>query len=160
MPNPSLLGQRLTPFAPASAPENIDEMVLQFEGREDELIETMRTMHDRNVAQRARPNVQKTAKFEARAKASISSASELSGLVSEQSGADSDSSGKALGWNVTKCSDTISSKPPHYGSMEDSSGNIYRSPESSVRGGGGGERGRGGDRRRPRRRRQRRQRRK
>ena len=77
MPSPPLSGRRLTPFAPASAPENIDEILLQFEGREDELIETMRTMHDWNVAQRARPNVQKTAKFEARAKASISSASAL-----------------------------------------------------------------------------------
>ena len=90
------MGWRLTPFAPASAPENIDEMLLQFEGREDELIETLRTMHERNVAQRARAAVQKTAKLEARAKASILSASELSVVLSELSVADSYSSGTNL----------------------------------------------------------------
>ena len=70
------------------------------------------------------------------ANASIFKASQLSGAVSELSGADSDSSGEALGWSATKYSDTTSSKPSHYGPMEDSSGDIYRSPESSVRGGG------------------------
>ena len=79
MPSPPLSGRRLTPFAPASAPKNIDKMLLQFEGRENELIEILRTMHERNVAQRARAAVQKTTKLGARAKASISSVSELSG---------------------------------------------------------------------------------
>ena len=149
MPSPLLLGRRLTPFAPASAPEKIDKMLIQFEGREDKLVETLRTMHEWNVAQRARAAVQKTANLEARANASISSASELSGD-------DSDSSGEALGWSTTKCSDTTSSKPFHYGSGEDSCGDNYRSSELSVKGGGGGKRGGGGDWRR-RRRRQRRQ---
>ena len=93
------------------------------------------------MAQRARAAVQKTAKLEARAKASISSASELSSTVSELSGADSYSSGEALSRSATKCSDTTSNKPSHYGSMEDSNGDIYRLPKLSVRGGGGGERG-------------------
>ena len=53
MPSPPFLGRRLTPFVPASALENIDEMLFQFEGREDELIETLRTIHERNVAKRA-----------------------------------------------------------------------------------------------------------
>ena len=97
MPSQPLSGRRLTPFAPASSPENIGKILLQFEGREDELIETLRTMHERNVAQRARAAVHKTAKLEARAKASISLTSELSGAVSELSSADSDSSGEALG---------------------------------------------------------------
>ena len=105
-------------------------------------------MHHVGVESGARSAVQKTAKLEARAKASISSASELSGAVSELSGADSESSGEALGWSATKCSDTTSSKPSHYGSMEDSISDICRSPESSVRGGCGGERGGGGDQRR------------
>ena len=46
-------------------------MLVQFKGREDKLIETLRTMQERNVAQRARAAVQKTAKPEARANASI-----------------------------------------------------------------------------------------
>lgn len=66
--------------------DNIDEMMLQFEGREEELIETLRTMQERSVAQRARAAVQKTAKLEARAQAlsnrpstgSVSSSSEPS----------------------------------------------------------------------------------
>ena len=152
------MGRGLNPFASASAPENIKEMLLQFEGRGDKQIETLRTMQERNVAQRARAAIQKTAKIEVRAKTSISSACELSGTVSELSGEDSDSSGEALGWIPTKYSDMTFSKPSQYGSREDSSGDNYQSPESIVRGGGGGERGGGGDRRRrQRRRRQRRQ---
>ena len=65
--------------------DNIDEMMIQFEGREAELVETLRTMQERNVAQRARAAVQKTAKLEARANAamttspgSVSSSSEPS----------------------------------------------------------------------------------
>mmetsp|Transcript_25408 Transcript_25408/g.54653 ORF Transcript_25408/g.54653 Transcript_25408/m.54653 type:complete len:1087 (+) Transcript_25408:346-3606(+) len=54
--------------------DNIDEMMLQFAGREEELVETLRTMQERSVAQRARAAVQKTAKLEAKAKASISMA--------------------------------------------------------------------------------------
>ena len=119
-------------------------MLFQFEGREDEQIETLCTMQERNVAQRARSAVQKTTKLEARANASISSASELSGAVSDLSGADSDSSGEALGWSTMKCSDTTSSKPFHYGPREDSSGDNYRSSELSVKGGGGRKRGGGG----------------
>ena len=59
MPSPPLSGRRLIPFAPASAPENINKMLLQFDGRdrEDKLIETLRTMHERNAAQRARAAV-------------------------------------------------------------------------------------------------------
>ena len=65
--------------------DNIDEMMIQFEGREAELVETLRTMQERSVAQRARAAVQKTAKLEARANAamatspgSVSSSSEPS----------------------------------------------------------------------------------
>ena len=57
MPSPPLSGWRLTPFAPAFAPENIDKMLLQFEGRQDELIETLRTMHEWNMAQRWRASI-------------------------------------------------------------------------------------------------------
>ena len=46
--------------------DNVDEMMKQFEGREDELIETLRTMQERSVAQKAREATQKAAKSEAR----------------------------------------------------------------------------------------------
>jgi len=49
--------------------DNIDEMMLQFQGREEELVETLRTMQERTVAQRARQAVRKSAKLEARARA-------------------------------------------------------------------------------------------
>lgn len=50
--------------------DNIDEMMTQFKGREEELVETLRRMQERAIASRARLAVQKSAKLEARAKAS------------------------------------------------------------------------------------------
>lgn len=46
--------------------DNIDEMMLQFRGREEELVETLRTMQEREVAQKARVEGQKRAKRDAR----------------------------------------------------------------------------------------------
>ena len=46
--------------------DNVDEMMLQFKGREEELVETLRTMQERAVAQKARVQGQKIAKREAR----------------------------------------------------------------------------------------------
>lgn len=47
--------------------DNIDEMMLQFRGREEELVETLRSMQERQVAQKARLQNQKRAKRDARA---------------------------------------------------------------------------------------------
>lgn len=55
--------------------DNIDEMLNQFKGREEELVETLRRMQERAIASRARLAVQKSAKLEARARASTPSAS-------------------------------------------------------------------------------------
>jgi hypothetical protein len=46
--------------------DHVDEMMLQFRGREEELVETLRTMQERSIAQRARAAVHRTAKREAR----------------------------------------------------------------------------------------------
>jgi hypothetical protein len=46
--------------------DNVDEMMLQFKGREEELVETLRTMQERAVAHKARVQGQKAAKREAR----------------------------------------------------------------------------------------------
>ena len=46
--------------------ENVDEMMLQFRGREEELVETLRTMQERAVAQKARQGAQKAAKIDAK----------------------------------------------------------------------------------------------
>ena len=46
--------------------DNVDEMMLQFKGREEELVETLRTMQERAIAQKARVQGQKAAKREAR----------------------------------------------------------------------------------------------
>lgn len=46
--------------------QNVDEMMLQFRGREDELIETLRTMQERAVAQKARHSSQRAAKQQAK----------------------------------------------------------------------------------------------
>lgn len=47
--------------------ENIDEMMRQFYGREEELLETLRSMQERAIAQRQRLASQKSAKREAQA---------------------------------------------------------------------------------------------
>mmetsp|Transcript_29429 Transcript_29429/g.71015 ORF Transcript_29429/g.71015 Transcript_29429/m.71015 type:complete len:1070 (-) Transcript_29429:308-3517(-) len=49
--------------------QNVDEMMLQFRGREDELVETLRTMQERAVAQKARHSSQRAAKHEAKMEA-------------------------------------------------------------------------------------------
>lgn len=46
--------------------DNVDEMMNQFKGREDELVETLRTMQERAIALKARTAGQKMAKVEAR----------------------------------------------------------------------------------------------
>jgi len=46
--------------------QNVDEMMLQFRGREDELVETLRTMQERAVAQKARNSSQRAAKQQAK----------------------------------------------------------------------------------------------
>jgi hypothetical protein len=46
--------------------DNVDEMMQQFKGREEELVETLRTMQERAVAQKARTAGHKAAKQEAR----------------------------------------------------------------------------------------------
>jgi hypothetical protein len=46
--------------------DNVDEMMNQFKGREEELIETLRTMQERAAAQKARAASQKAAKVKAK----------------------------------------------------------------------------------------------
>lgn len=45
---------------------NVDEMMRQFRGREEELVETLRTMQERSIAQREREEMRRNAKREAR----------------------------------------------------------------------------------------------
>ena len=45
--------------------DNIDDIMEQFAGREEELIETLRVMQEKSIAQRARAAVQRSAKREA-----------------------------------------------------------------------------------------------
>ena len=47
--------------------DNVDEMMTQFRGREEELVETLRSMQERQVAQKARKESQKYAKRQAKA---------------------------------------------------------------------------------------------
>lgn len=48
--------------------ENIDEMMAQFKGKEEELLETLRTMKERDVAKKARLESQKIARRNTRSK--------------------------------------------------------------------------------------------
>lgn len=45
--------------------DNVDDIMVQFSGREEELIETLRAMQEKSIAQRARAAVQRSAKKEA-----------------------------------------------------------------------------------------------
>lgn len=119
------------------APDNIDEMMLQFEGREEELIETLRTMQERSVAQRARAAVQKTAKLEAKAKASVSNASASSSYASSYTSSSSRSAkerGGVPGPRLGDADSFDSTEPSYYGSssVSDYDGGDHSLDESSV----------------------------
>lgn len=45
--------------------DNVDDIMVQFSGREEELIQTLRAMQEKSIAQRARAAVQRSAKREA-----------------------------------------------------------------------------------------------
>jgi len=55
----------VTAVVPEEA-DNVDEMMTQFRGREEELVETLRSMQERQVAQKARKESQKQAKRQAK----------------------------------------------------------------------------------------------
>jgi hypothetical protein len=63
--------------------ENVDEMMTQFRGREDELVETLRTMQERAVAQKARHSSQRAAKQQAKAAVKSSKSIGTGGLTSQ-----------------------------------------------------------------------------
>jgi hypothetical protein len=63
---------------------NIDEMMMQFRGREEELVETLRTMQEREVAQKARLEGQKRAKRDARETAEQKKLASTSPAVEDQ----------------------------------------------------------------------------
>lgn len=75
--------------------DNVDEMMNQFKGREEELVETLRTMQERAVAQKARSAGQRAAKAEARRNVQRGVVPGTGGAKSEgeEGGADSPASG-------------------------------------------------------------------
>lgn len=86
--------------------QNVDEMMLQFRGREDELVETLRTMQERAVAQKARHSSQRAAKAQAKLaskavkeeqKGNIAAKSMGTGTISAQASAKSMGTGKVQG---------------------------------------------------------------
>ena len=107
--------------------DNIDEMLLQFRGREEELIETLRTMQERSVAQRARAAVQKTAKQEAKAKARVNASTSGS-----SSGSASPTAQNIALKSSHSSSASSESEPLYYGSANNSSDSDFSSSSSSV----------------------------
>ena len=77
--------------------QNVDEMMQQFRGREEELIETLRTMEERAVAQKARQGAQKQAKVQAKRKTTEERKADASALLSAIGGPGSPDSGTAGG---------------------------------------------------------------
>jgi len=64
--------------------QNVDEMMLQFRGREDELVETLRTMQERAVAQKARNSSQRAAKQQVKS-SSAAAKTEIKNTISAKS---------------------------------------------------------------------------
>jgi hypothetical protein len=104
--------------------QNVDEMMLQFRGREDELVETLRTMQERAVAQKARSSSQRAAKAQAKSaakavkeeqKGSVAAKSMGTGTISAQASAKSMGTGKVEGSTKSKSLGTGTiedTKPP------------------------------------------------
>jgi len=90
--------------------DNIDEMMTQFKGREEELVETLRRMQERAIASRARLAVQKSAKLEAKAKAAPKRSISQQSSMSQSAGMSSSAMGGASSGDhsVTSISSTKS----------------------------------------------------
>lgn len=71
---------------------NVDEMMQQFRGREEELVETLRTMEERAVAQKAKDATQHQAKIQAKQKTQEQRAADATALVSYMRSPDTDPS--------------------------------------------------------------------
>ena len=107
--------------------DNIDEMMIQFSGREEELIETLRTMQERSVAQRARAAVQKTAKQEAKSKARANAP-----IPGSSTGSASPTAQNIALKSSHSSSASSESEPLYYGSANNSSNSDFSSSSSSV----------------------------
>jgi hypothetical protein len=92
--------------------QNVDEMMTQFRGREDELVETLRTMQERAVAQKARHSSQRAAKQQAKMASAAAKAETQNnvaknrsigtGLIAAQATAKSLGTGKVEGTTKSK----------------------------------------------------------
>ncbi|KAL3914416.1 MAG: hypothetical protein SGARI_000131 [Bacillariaceae sp.] len=89
--------------------DNVDEMMTQFRGREEELVETLRSMQERQVAQKARLESQKQAKRDAKAfvetqkqqEKSLGAVDNAGNAADDQWMADLDTSGADAGARIT-----------------------------------------------------------
>ena len=117
--------------------DNVDEMMTQFRGREEELVETLRNMQERSIAQKARAAGQRAAKVEAKQKAKLQRSPRKAGSTSMGGGgattaaaaassqapaASSVSTGGAVAAAIAGASATTSSAGSHGGSGTSSSG--------------------------------------
>ena len=125
--------------------DNINEMMTQFKGREEELVETLRRMQERAIASRARLAVQKSAKLEARIKkgsrgggvSSGQSVASASSTKSELEQAIEAGTWQAVGAAAQKMSDS-SVGDLSKGEVARLRGAISQSPAFARRGRGGG----------------------
>ncbi|CAB9507421.1 Cohesin domain [Seminavis robusta] len=96
--------------------DNVNEMMLQFKGREEELVETLRTMQERAVAQKARTAGHKAAKQEARRTVQRGgipgAAPPAPAPASSPAGQDASSSREAQSSSSDPSSDALTGSPP------------------------------------------------
>jgi len=112
--------------------DNVDEMMTQFRGREEELVETLRNMQERSIAQKARAAGQRAAKVEAKQKAKLQRSPRKPGSTSiggaaaasstSQAPTSSVSTGAAVTAALAGTSATMSPTGSHGGSGTSSSG--------------------------------------
>lgn len=102
--------------------DNIEEMMMQFRGREEELVETLRTMQEREVALKARVEGQKRAKRDARQAVEQNKLQQQIGQVGDTADADWVNEIDATASHIvasTSQEEHVSAKPSHDNQEED-----------------------------------------
>jgi hypothetical protein len=100
---------------------NVDDILIQFSGREQELIETLRAMQEKSIAQRARAAVQRSAKMEAGS--------------TGRSGRDLMDDESSEGISTSDHGPSVATRDPSYRSAHTDSGSDELSSNSGSRGG-------------------------
>lgn len=113
--------------------DNVDEMLNQFKGREEELVETLRTMQERAVAQKARQAGQKSAKMEARRNVQRGVVPGASAVVSKVASLEIKEAASGTGGGSNAGAGIASRSPKNKESEKDTAGKISKEEEDALK---------------------------